>query len=134
MHIRKIVLVASLALGLTATVSACGSSGSDGKSSESADPAQSFVAQAVKDNGGWISEDEVRGLSVKKMCSEPEDEATAVAEVSADLITIGNLAADKGMSDARADKAAEDASRALFKKHCPSKLPILDKAVKQFEE
>ncbi|WP_282793106.1 hypothetical protein [Streptomyces sp. CC224B] len=133
MHIRKIVIVASLALGLTATLSACGSSGSDGKTSTSTDPAQSFVAQAVKANGGWINEDEVRGLSAKKMCSEPKDEAAAVAEVSADLITIGNLAADKGLSDARADKAAEDAYRALFKKRCPSKLPILDKALKEFE-
>ncbi|MFD5697828.1 hypothetical protein [Streptomyces lasiicapitis] len=134
MHIGKTALVATLALGLTAVLSACGSSGSDGKASAPTDSAQSLVAQAVKDNGGWIGEDKVRDLSVKKMCSEPKDEATAVAEVSADLITISILAVDNGVANARADKAAQDAYRAIYKKHCPSKLPILDKAVKQFEE
>ncbi|WP_370422479.1 hypothetical protein AB8O64_29755 [Streptomyces sp. QH1-20] len=134
MHIRKTALVAILALGLTTALSACGNGGNDEKASEPTDPAPGLVARAVKDNGGWISEGKLRSLSVKKMCSDSKDEATAVAEVSADLITISVLAVDNGVTNARADKAAEDAYRAVYKKHCPSKLPILNKAVKQFDE
>ncbi|MEU1071571.1 MULTISPECIES: hypothetical protein [unclassified Streptomyces] len=134
MHIRKTVLAVTLTLGLTAGLSACGSSGSDDKASAPADSPKAYVVQAVKDNGGWISENKVRDLSVKDLCSKPEDEGVAVGGVSGGLITIANLAADSGVPEARADKAAEDAYRAIYKKHCPGKLPILDKAVKHVKE
>ncbi|MEV8022482.1 hypothetical protein AB0O76_40560 [Streptomyces sp. NPDC086554] len=134
MHTRKTALVVTLALGVAATLSGCGSSGSEGQASEPADSPKAYVVQAVKDNGGWISEDKVWDLSVKDLCSKPEDEGVAVGGVSGGLITIANLAADNGVPESRADKAAEDAYRAIYKQHCPGKLPILDKAVKHVNE
>ncbi|GAA4104745.1 hypothetical protein [Streptomyces hundungensis] len=134
MHIRKTILAATLALGLAAGLSACGGSGSAGRASEPADSPKSYVVQAVKDNGGWVSEDKVRDLSVEDLCSKPEDEGVAVGAVSGGLITIANLAQDNGVPEGRADKTAQDAYRAIYQKHCPSKLPILDKAAKHFEE
>ncbi|MFI6684988.1 hypothetical protein [Streptomyces sp. NPDC050485] len=134
MYIRKTVLATTLALGLAAGLSACGGSDSAGKASEPADSPKSYVVQAVKDNGGWVSEDKVRGLSVEDLCSKPEDEGVAVGAVSGGLITIANLASDNGVPESRVDKAAEDAYRAIYEKHCPGKLPILDKAVKHFKD
>ncbi|MFE7115519.1 hypothetical protein ACFU99_08865 [Streptomyces sp. NPDC057654] len=127
MRTRKTAFVAALALGLVPLLAACGGSS---RADDAGSSPKAIVIQAIKDADGKIKEDKVRDLSAKDMCSRPEEESVAVGGVNGGMTALVQLAREAGVPDDRTEKVAEDAYRAVYKKHCPDKLPVLDKAMK----